>query len=78
VALAHGSYAFDVVFSAHAPNPAIGLSNRRVFAFADCGVPDGSESPSLWSLLMLVKCDVEGNVYSGCGDGLHVWGKRTA
>lgn len=28
----------------------------------DCtGVPDG------------IKCDVQGKVYSGCGDGVHVW-----
>jgi gluconolactonase len=37
------------------------LANRRTFAFADCGVPDG------------IKCDEHGNVYSGCGDGVHVW-----
>ncbi|KAK9320933.1 hypothetical protein V1517DRAFT_354141 [Lipomyces orientalis] len=37
------------------------LTNRRVFAFADCGAPDG------------IKVDVAGNVYSGCGDGVHVW-----
>jgi gluconolactonase len=35
--------------------------NRRVFAFADEGWPDG------------IKCDVYGNVYSGCGDGVEVW-----
>lgn len=35
--------------------------NRRVFAYADDGWPDG------------VKCDVHGNLYSGCGDGVHVW-----
>lgn len=28
---------------------------------ADTGVPDG------------IKCDLEGNVYSGCGDGIHAW-----
>jgi gluconolactonase len=28
---------------------------------ADTGVPDG------------IKCDLQGNVYSGCGDGIHVW-----
>ena len=28
---------------------------------ADTGIPDG------------IKCDIEGNVYSGCGDGLSVW-----
>jgi gluconolactonase len=28
---------------------------------ADVGIPDG------------IKCDTAGNVYSGCGDGVHVW-----
>lgn len=28
---------------------------------ADKGIPDG------------IKCDLEGNVYSGCGDGINVW-----
>lgn len=28
---------------------------------ADTGVPDG------------IKCDMKGNVYSGCGDGVSVW-----
>lgn len=37
------------------------LTNRRVFAYADNGAPDG------------VKCDVFGNVYSGCGDGINIW-----
>lgn len=37
------------------------LINRRVFAMTDNGFPDG------------IKCDLEGNVYSGCGDGVHVW-----
>lgn len=37
------------------------LTNRRLFAFAEHGVPDG------------IKCDVDGNVYSGCGDGVNVW-----
>lgn len=35
--------------------------NRRVFAFVDTGVPDG------------IQVDRRGNVYSGCGDGVHVW-----
>jgi gluconolactonase len=38
------------------------LANRRMFAYCDNGIPDG------------IKCDVHGNVYSGCGDGVHVWG----
>jgi gluconolactonase len=37
------------------------LQNRRVFAYCANGVPDG------------IKCDEHGNVYSGCGDGVHVW-----
>lgn len=37
------------------------LCNRRTFAFCDTGIPDG------------IKCDELGNVYSGCGDGVHVW-----
>ncbi|PGG99005.1 gluconolactonase [Blastomyces parvus] len=37
------------------------LANRRLFAFCDNGVPDG------------IKCDEKGYVYSGCGDGVHVW-----
>ncbi|KAK5713382.1 hypothetical protein LTR17_017627 [Elasticomyces elasticus] len=50
-------YAFDVIerHGAHF------LANRRVFAMADNGFPDG------------IKCDLEGNVYSGCGDGVNVW-----
>jgi gluconolactonase len=40
------------------------LGNRKTFAFCDAGVPDG------------IKCDEEGNVYSGCGDGVHVWDKQ--
>lgn len=28
---------------------------------ADKGIPDG------------IKCDLEGNVYSGCDDGINVW-----
>ncbi|KAJ7088639.1 D-lactonohydrolase-like protein [Mycena epipterygia] len=37
------------------------FTNRRVFAYSDAGVPDG------------VQVDSEGNVYAGCGDGVHVW-----
>ncbi|KAI9054231.1 hypothetical protein LZ554_001399 [Drepanopeziza brunnea f. sp. 'monogermtubi'] len=47
-------YAFDVVGRKT-------LRNRRTFAFADNGFPDG------------IHCDTEGNVWSGCGDGVHVW-----
>ncbi|KAK9459480.1 calcium-dependent phosphotriesterase [Lipomyces oligophaga] len=39
------------------------IIGRRTFAYSDNGVPDG------------IKCDVKGNVYSGCGDGIHVWNK---
>ncbi|KAF3479793.1 uncharacterized protein GIQ15_06769 [Arthroderma uncinatum] len=37
------------------------IANRRTFAFCDLGVPDG------------IKCDENGYVYAGCGDGVHVW-----
>ncbi|CAK4033167.1 calcium-dependent phosphotriesterase [Lecanosticta acicola] len=50
-------YAFDVM-ERHGSSF---LANRRVFAMADEGIPDG------------IKCDLQGNVYSGCGDGVHVW-----
>ena len=36
------------------------LVNKRLFAFADSGAPDG------------IKVDTEGNVYGGCSDGVHV------
>ncbi|EHK42432.1 hypothetical protein TRIATDRAFT_266145 [Trichoderma atroviride IMI 206040] len=50
------SFAFDIVnYSGHPF-----LTNRRVFAMADTGIPDG-------------KCNVHGNVYSGCGDGINIW-----
>ncbi|PYH95507.1 calcium-dependent phosphotriesterase [Aspergillus ellipticus CBS 707.79] len=50
-------YAFDVTFSNGEPF----LTNRRVFAMADTGIPDG------------IKTDMDGNVYAGCGDGINVW-----
>ncbi|KAL4953280.1 hypothetical protein BDW69DRAFT_6974 [Aspergillus filifer] len=50
-------YAFDVMTYHDQPF----LANRRLFAFADSGIPDG------------IKCDLGGNVYSGCGDGVNVW-----
>ncbi|KAF2129985.1 calcium-dependent phosphotriesterase [Dothidotthia symphoricarpi CBS 119687] len=50
-------YAYDID---HRSQSAF-LTNRRVFAMADVGVPDG------------LKCDAAGNVYAGCGDGLSVW-----
>lgn len=37
------------------------FKNRRVFAYTDSGIPDG------------IQLDTAGNVYSGCGDGIHVW-----
>lgn len=51
------SYAFDVITRSGQPF----LANRRLFAMADTGIPDG------------IKCDTDGNVYSGCGDGLNIW-----
>jgi gluconolactonase len=50
-------YAFDVVTYSGSPF----LVNKRLFAYAADGYPDG------------IKCDVFGNVYSGCGDGVEVW-----
>lgn len=37
------------------------LSDRRLFAMCDKGIPDG------------IKTDTAGNVYSGCGDGINIW-----
>ncbi|KAI0483920.1 calcium-dependent phosphotriesterase [Xylariaceae sp. FL0804] len=63
-------YAFDVLPypspfcpGAQHPHPHAQpfLANRRLFAFVEAGIPDG------------IKCDTRGNVYSGCGDGIHVW-----
>lgn len=50
-------YAYDINERAGVPF----LVNRRVFAYAAVGFPDG------------IKCDLQGNVYSGCGDGVEVW-----
>lgn len=40
------------------------LVNRRLFAYAPGRFPDG------------IKCDMNGNVYSGCGDGVEVWNNQ--
>ncbi|KAK5682439.1 hypothetical protein LTS10_005567 [Elasticomyces elasticus] len=37
------------------------LHNRQVFAYSDVGFPDG------------IHTDTNGNLFSGCGDGVHVW-----
>jgi len=50
-------YAFDVKKTSNS----LYLTNRRVFAMAAVGFPDG------------IKVDVFGNVYAGCGDGIEVW-----
>lgn len=50
-------YAFDVKITNGSPI----LINRRIFAMAAVGFPDG------------IKCDVYGNVYAGCEDGVEVW-----
>jgi gluconolactonase len=50
-------YAFDVVGQKT-------LANRRTFAYADNGFPDG------------IHADTEGNLWAGCGDGVHVWNKN--
>jgi gluconolactonase len=59
-------YAFDIVDAGKnvawvGVNPKPFLMNRRLFAFAPGRIPDG------------IKCDMEGNVYAGCGDGIEVW-----
>lgn len=56
-------YEFDVAHppAAAAANALPKLVNRSVFAFVDCGAPDG------------IKVDNRGNVYAGCFDGVHVW-----
>ncbi|KAK2596497.1 hypothetical protein N8I77_013384 [Diaporthe amygdali] len=50
-------YAFDVEYRHGQPF----ICNRRLFAYVEAGFPDG------------IKCDLEGNVYSGCGDGVVAW-----
>lgn len=40
------------------------FTNRRVFAYSDSGIPDG------------IQVDINGNVYSGCGDGTHIWNSK--
>jgi gluconolactonase len=35
-----------------------------VFAYTDSGAPDG------------IQLDTKGNVYSSCGDGIHVWNSQ--
>ena len=44
------------------------LTNRRVFAAADCGIPDG------------IKVDEAGNIWTGTGEGVAVYspGQRVA
>ncbi|KAF9872182.1 smp-30 gluconolaconase lre-like region [Colletotrichum karsti] len=51
-------YAYDVVDDKRR------LSNKRVFAYTDNGIPDGLHT------------DVEGNLWASCGDGVHVWNSR--
>ncbi|KAK9708348.1 hypothetical protein K7432_009688 [Basidiobolus ranarum] len=53
----HTVYAFDV----SRKNGSAFLTNRRVFAMSDTGIPDG------------IKLDVRGNVYVGSGDGVNVY-----
>lgn len=49
-------YAYDVLTS-----PGTFLANKRLFAFAPVGIPDG------------IKVDAKGNVWSGTGSGIVVW-----
>jgi gluconolactonase len=62
-------YAFDVVTTKSGKTGSLfpTLRNRRTFAVADAGFPDG------------IKMDVQGNVYTGTGAGVEVFapsGKR--
>ncbi|OJJ79392.1 SMP-30/gluconolactonase/LRE family protein [Aspergillus glaucus CBS 516.65] len=50
-------YAFDLSIS----HGELCLTNCRVFAMADQGIPDG------------IKCDLSENIYSGCGDRINTW-----
>ncbi|KAI0729162.1 D-lactonohydrolase-like protein [Fomitopsis betulina] len=40
------------------------FEHKRVFAYIDAGLPDG------------IQVDTFGNVYSSCGDGVHVWNRH--
>ncbi|KAK9896035.1 calcium-dependent phosphotriesterase [Cystobasidium minutum MCA 4210] len=48
------TYAYDIVDQKR-------LENRRIFAYADIGLPDG------------IHTDTKGNVWAAAGDGVHVW-----
>ena len=52
-------YAFSLIKDPTTQSPF--LTNKRMFAHVDTGIPQG------------VKCDVHGNVYAGCGDGVNIW-----
>lgn len=55
-------YRYNVICeNPQADYPVYTLENRKVFAYADCGAPDG------------IKCDRSGYVYGACKDGLNVW-----
>ena len=54
-------YAFDLASWGGRAKPVSILVNKRLFAFAPGRLPDG------------IKCDTNGNVYSGCRDGIEVW-----
>ncbi|TIB81230.1 calcium-dependent phosphotriesterase [Wallemia mellicola] len=53
-------YAYDIIND----DGFLTFRNRRLFAHALTGVPDG------------IHCDDQGNVWSGVGDGVSVWDKR--
>lgn len=56
-------YAFDVANAGAGAGAVAGpfLTNKRLFAFAPVGIPDG------------IKVDAKGNVWSGTGSGVVVW-----
>jgi gluconolactonase len=51
----------SIIFAFDVDSTTEAFTNRRVFAYVDSGIPDG------------IQLDTNGNVYSGCGDGVHVW-----
>lgn len=53
-------YAFQLERTSHGSTVSATLRNRRMVAHVDCGIPDGC------------KVDRAGNVWTGCGDGVHV------
>ncbi|PRT56572.1 Gluconolactonase [Wickerhamiella sorbophila] len=56
-------YSYDVIPLPSGKQAGYTLVNRRVFAYSATPAPDG------------IKIDSNGNVWSGCSDGIHVWNR---